>query len=97
MLIMKKSCFGIRIQAGVKVTASRKREVGKVQEVATLNTGSFYAILSESENRMSIESIPLYKSFQHADLPEISSVTEEDVNRIYTRIKMDIKNLVEGA
>lgn len=75
----------------------QEREIVKVQEVATLETGSFYAILSEGAVRMGKTSIPLNRAFIPSDLPQKRNVTDFDVKEVYHRIKRDIEGLISGV
>lgn len=72
----------------------QERDLVKQQEVATLETGSFYAILSEGQTRMGKTSIPLNGSFKQSDLPQLGQVSEHDVRMAYNRVKEDIAMLL---
>jgi len=72
----------------------QERELVKVQDVATLETGSFYAILSEGATRQGKTSIPLNPKAFQSDLPQKRSFSEEQIESIFSRIKAESRELL---
>lgn len=77
--------------------AYQERDLVKVQEVATIETGSFYALLSEGDVRQGKTSIALNKSFVQADLPRKSEVFEYTLNSVFNNIKIDSNSILQAA
>ncbi|MFC3560841.1 type IV secretory system conjugative DNA transfer family protein [Pedobacter jamesrossensis] len=67
----------------------QEKDLVKVQDVASLNTGTFYVILSEADERMGKVSFPINKSFKYSCLPINRQVTNEDVKAVYVKIKKE--------
>lgn len=74
----------------------QERDLVKVQDVAQLNTGSFYTILSEGNIRQGKTSIPLNPDFKKVELKEKRNVTEKELNDNYEMVKNDVKFLLES-
>ena len=72
----------------------QERELVKVQDVATLETGSFYAILSEGTTRQGKTSIPLNPKAFQSDLPQKRSFSEEQIENNFKRIKQEAKEIL---
>lgn len=72
----------------------QERDLVKVQDVAQLETGSFYTILSEGNIKQGKASIPLNSSFEKSDLPQKRHITEEQIENVFTRVKMEAKQIL---
>lgn len=74
----------------------QERDLVKVQDVAQLETGSFYTVLSEGNPRQGKVSIPLNDGFVKSDLPQKRIITEEQIENVFDRIKMEAKEILSG-
>ncbi len=74
----------------------QERDLVKVQDVAQLNTGSFYTILSEGHIKQGKTTIPLNNSFVKSDLPQKRHVTDEQIENVFTRVKMEAKQILSN-
>lgn len=72
----------------------QERELVKIQDVATLNTGEFYVILSEGNMRQGKAYIPLDPNFQKSDLKANQHVTEAEMNALYNKIRFEANELL---
>lgn len=72
----------------------QERDLVKIQDVATLPTGSFYTILSEGKERQGLASIPMDKSFNKTDILPFKSVIDSDLDRSYMKIKKDVEYIL---
>jgi type IV secretory pathway TraG/TraD family ATPase VirD4 len=72
----------------------QERDLVKVQDVAQLGTGSFYTILSEGNPRQGKTSIPLNTSFIKSELPQKRHITEEQIENVFNRIKMEARDIL---
>ena len=72
----------------------QEKEVVKVQDVTTLQTGTFFTILSEGNRKTGKWSIPLDNSFTHHDLPKLREITDDEVNYVYLKIKNEVLELL---
>lgn len=72
----------------------QERELVKVQDVATLETGSFYTILSEGATRQGKTSIPLNPNAYQSDLPQKRSFSDEQIENNFSRIKAEARELL---
>lgn len=74
----------------------QERDLVKVQDVAQLTTGSFYTILSEGKIRQGKTTIPLKTSFVKSDLPQKRHITDEQIENVFTRVKMEAKQMLSN-
>jgi len=74
--------------------STRESDNVKVQEVAQLETGSFYTLLSEGANRQGLSQIPMDKNFQKSEIPEFKNVGENDLKNAYNKVKSDISDVI---
>lgn len=74
----------------------QERDLVKTQDVAQLETGSFYTILSEGDTRQGKATIPLNSSFKQSDLPQKRHVTEEQIENVFTRVKMEAREILSN-
>lgn len=74
----------------------QERDLVKVQDVAQLNTGSFYTILSEGYIKQGKTTIPLNNSFTKSDLLQKRHITEEQIENVFTRVKMEAKQILSN-
>jgi type IV secretory pathway TraG/TraD family ATPase VirD4 len=86
---------------GTKASSSdsfswQEKDLVKVQHVTNLNTGTFYAVLSEGSVKMGVEQFPLNKSFIQTDLPVLRSVQRQDIMENYKRVKEEVKSLMSS-
>lgn len=75
-------------------TTTRTEEIVKMQEVAQLNTGTFFTILSEGEHRQGKSTIPLDKGFKKSEILSNAGVDENDLKQAYRRVTLDITEVV---
>jgi type IV secretory pathway TraG/TraD family ATPase VirD4 len=73
----------------------QERELVKVQDVATIETGSFYAILSEGSIRQGKTSIALNNAFIQADLPQKSYVSDDQLTDAFNNIKIESSRILQ--
>ncbi|UWY29366.1 type IV secretory system conjugative DNA transfer family protein [Flavobacterium sp. TR2] len=74
----------------------QERDLVKVQDVAQLETGSFYTVLSEGNPRQGKVSIPLNLSFVKTELPQKRVISEEQIENVFDRIKMEAREILSG-
>jgi hypothetical protein len=74
----------------------QERDLVKVQDVAQLNTGSFYTILSEGHIKQGKTTIPLNNTFVKSDLTQKRDVTDEQIENVFTRVKMEAKQILSN-
>ena len=74
--------------------AYQERDLVKVQDVATLPTGSFYTILSEGKERQGLSSIPMDKGFQKTEIMPFNSVSQWDLDQAFKKVKADVKYIL---
>ena len=74
----------------------QERDLVKVKDVAKLETGSFYSILSEGSPRQGKVSVPLDSSFKKTDLPLKRDITDEQIENVFTRIKMEAREILSN-
>jgi type IV secretory pathway TraG/TraD family ATPase VirD4 len=72
----------------------QERELVKVQDVATVETGAFYAILSEGNVRQGKTSISLNNAFMQADLPKKGDVTDCQLTDVFNNIKIESNRIL---
>lgn len=72
----------------------QERDLVKVQDVATLQTGSFYTILSEGSHRQGLASIPINNAFVKAEIEPFNNVSSYEVEQVYYQVKKDIKRIL---
>lgn len=72
----------------------RETDLVKLQDVAQLNTGQFYTILSEGKNRQGLSSIPMDKSFVKAEIPAFRTISPNDLKYAYTKVKNDMGRIL---
>lgn len=78
-----------------KSYAYQERDLVKIQDVATLPTGSFYTILSEGKNRQGLASIPLNNSFAKTPITQFNNVTSSDLDAVFERIKRETELILK--
>lgn len=67
----------------------QERDLVKVQDVTTLNTGDFYTILSEGKTRQGLSSIAIDKSFIKSEILSFKGVTDWDLEQNFLKIKKE--------
>jgi type IV secretory pathway TraG/TraD family ATPase VirD4 len=72
----------------------QERELVKVQDVATIETGSFYAILSEGSVRQGKTSIALNNAFIQADLPQRGHISDDQLTDVFNTVKMESNRIL---
>ena len=93
----KVSISSKEILEGNSVTKStQESDFVKPQDVANLNTGTFYTVLSEGNNRQGISAIPMDKNFHKTEIEPFSNVTESDIENAYNKVKNDISDMLMG-
>lgn len=72
----------------------QERDLVRVQDVATLPTGSFYSILSEGMHKQGLASIPMNTSFVKTEIEPFKQVSAHDIEQAYYQVKEDIKHIL---
>ena len=67
----------------------QERDLVKVQDVTTLNTGDFYTILSEGKTRQGLSSISIDKSFLQSEILSFKGVNDWDLEQNFLKIKKE--------
>ena len=67
----------------------QERDLVKVQDVTTLNTGDFYTILSEGKTKQGLSSISIDKSFLKSEILAFKGVTDWDLEQNFMKIKKE--------
>lgn len=67
----------------------QERDLVKVQDVTTLNTGAFYTILSEGKTRQGLSSISIDKKFVQSEILAFKGVTDWDLEQNFMKIKKE--------
>lgn len=75
--------------------STRETEIVKMQDVANLQTGSFYTILSEGETKQGLSTIPMDNKFQKTPILDFKGVTDYDTQRAYDTIKNEVKHIIK--
>lgn len=87
--------MGDRRKGSGKSYAYQERDLVKIQDVATLPTGSFYTILSEGKNRQGLSSIPLNSSFGKTPIAQFNNVTSTDLDAVFDRVKRETELILK--
>ncbi|MBB1140970.1 type IV secretory system conjugative DNA transfer family protein [Myroides sp. WP-1] len=74
--------------------STRETDIVKAQDVANLNTGSFYTILAEGRTRQGLSNIPMDSKFTKTDILPFKSVTEYDLQRAYDNVKYEVSHIL---
>lgn len=77
-----------------KTISTRETDIVKVQDVAQLQTGSFYTILSEGKVKQGLSQIPMDKNFHKEDVLAFSNATERDIKNAYNSVKRDVEDVI---
>ena len=77
-----------------KTISTRESDIVKVQEVAQLETGSFYTILSEGKVKQGLSKIPMNKNFNKAEIIPFSNADERDIKNAYSSVKRDVEEVI---
>lgn len=72
----------------------QERELVKVQDVATVETGSFYTTLSEGNVRQGKTSIALNSAFIQSDLPHKGHVSDDQLTDVFNKIKIESSRIL---
>lgn len=72
----------------------QERDLVKVQDVATLQTGSFYTVLSEGAHRQGLASIPINNSFVKTEIQPFNNVSQYEIENAFNQVKEDIKRIL---
>lgn len=75
-------------------SSTRETERVKSQDVANLNTGSFYTILSEGESRQGISQIKMDNKFLKSEILPFSSADENEIKQAYKRVSLDVMEVI---
>jgi len=89
-----RTILGDRNRGGGQSVSYQERELVRMQEVTGLETGSFYAVLSEGKVRQGKSVIPLNKVLQGSELPLVSEVSQEKIDSNFRRIRREAQDLV---
>lgn len=71
------------------------RDLVKVQDVATLPTGSFYTILSEGAYRQGLATIPMDRGFNKTEITPFKNVNENDLEQVFLRVKAETGQILK--
>lgn len=74
--------------------AYQERDLVKVQDVANLNTGSFYTLVSEGSVRQGLSVIPINNNFKKTEILPFNSVTQWDLDQAFGKVKADVKYIL---
>lgn len=85
----ERNIFRERRKGSGKSYANQERDLVKVQDVTTLNTGDFYTILSEGKTRQGLSSISIDKSFSQGEILPFKGVTDWDLEQNFLKIKKE--------
>ena len=85
--------FGNSKSQGSSYT-QQERELVKVQDVAKLETGSFYTILSEGKIKQGKTSVKLINNAFKSEIPQKRAFTDEQVENVFKRIKMEAREIL---
>ncbi|WP_159639000.1 type IV secretory system conjugative DNA transfer family protein, partial [Sphingobacterium composti Ten et al. 2007 non Yoo et al. 2007] len=72
----------------------QERDLVKVQDVATLQTGSFYTLLSEGAHRQGLASIPMNNRFVKTEIEPFNNVSTSDIEQVFYQVKDDLKRIL---
>lgn len=72
----------------------RETDLVKMQEVAQLNTGSFYSILSEGKQRQGLSTIPMDKTFIKTPINAFKAVSDWDLQQAQNKVRIEIKTML---
>ncbi|PTT73413.1 type IV secretory system conjugative DNA transfer family protein [Chryseobacterium sp. HMWF001] len=75
-------------------TSTRETDIVKSQDVANLDTGSFFTVLSEGLQRQGISHIPMDRKFVKTEIEPFSSADENEVKKAYKRISFDVSEVI---
>ena len=75
--------------------STRETEIVKMQDVANLQTGSFFTILSEGATKQGLSTIPMDNKFQKTPILDFKGVTDYDTQRAYDNIKNEVKHIIK--
>ena len=75
-------------------SSTRETERVKSQDVANLNTGSFYTILSEGESRQGISQIKMDNKFLKSEIIPFSTADEKEIKQAYRRVSLDVTEVI---
>jgi type IV secretory pathway TraG/TraD family ATPase VirD4 len=74
----------------------QERDLVKVQDVAMLETGSFYTILSEGKIKQGKVSIPLNLKAYQSEIPQKRAFTDDEIENNFSRIKKESRELLQS-
>jgi type IV secretory pathway TraG/TraD family ATPase VirD4 len=89
-----RTIIGDRRKGSGESFAYQERDLVKIQDVTTLQTGSFYSVLSEGEIKQGLSSIPLNKSFTKTEIEPFNNVSADEIEKAYYQVKEDIKEIL---
>ena len=74
----------------------QERDLVKAQDVAQLQTGSFYTIVSEGDVKQGKATITIDSNFTKTPLPLIRDLNEEHLEICFERIKQEARDILNG-
>lgn len=86
--------MGDRRKGSGKSYAYQERDLVKVQDVAKLQTGAFYTVLSEGSIRQGLSSIPMDKGFVKSEIQPIRSVSNFELEGCFEQVKKETKSIL---
>lgn len=75
--------------------STRETDIVKAQDVANLDTGHFFTILSEGKIRQGLSRIPMDNKFQKTPILDFKGVTDYDTQRAYDNVKNEVKHIMK--
>ena len=89
-----RTLIGDRRKGSGESYSYQERDLVKIQDVTTLQTGSFYSILSEGENKQGLASIPMNKSFVKTEIEPFNNVSSDEIEKTYYQVKKDLERIL---
>lgn len=86
--------LGDKRKGSGKSYSYQERDLVRVQDVTTLQTGSFYTVLSEGVHRQGLASIPMNNSFVKTEIQPFNNVSQYEVENAFNQVKEDIKRIL---
>lgn len=78
--------------------SERESNFVKLQDLANLNTGTFYTTLAEGKERQGVSAIPMDKRFVKTPIPVINKdISDRDIQSAVQQVKMDIEYILRKA
>jgi len=86
--------LGDKRKGSGKSYSYQERDLVRIQDVTTLQTGSFYTVLSEGVHRQGLASIPMNNSFEKTEIQPFNNVSQYEIENAFNQVKEDIKRIL---